>query len=88
MISRIKINNATTQKADFLDLCLELQNKHTHHIEVMRKVNGSISNGRNQRDIYIRNNQGIWYQTLSKGMEINQKIKDIQENKQFLIQYI
>ena len=88
MISRIRINQKTTQKADFLDLCLELKNPNTNTIEVMRKVNGSISKGRNKRDRYIRNNQDIWYLTLSRGIKLNQKITVIKENRQFQIQYI
>jgi len=88
MISRIRINQKTTQKADFLDLCLELQNPKTNSIEVMRKTNGSISEGRNKRDRYIRNNQGVWCLTLLRGIQMNQKIKVIKEKKQFKIQYI
>ena len=82
-LSRIRVNNKTT-KADWLDLILSLKDPNASHIIAMYKEDGKLSQ---DRDEYLRNNQGQWFKIKSNGVKTNRRIEVIKENRQFVIEY-
>lgn len=87
MIELARINvDGKTQKADWLDLMLTLQDMKVNKVIAIYKEDGKINH--QLRNVYQRDNQGRLWMIMNRGNACNRLAKVIQENKQLLLQIL
>ena len=87
MIELARINvDGNTQKADWLDLMLTLQDVKVNKVIAIYKENGKINS--KLRNVYTRDNQGRLWMIMNRGKACNRMVKVVKQNRQLILEIL